>query len=241
MSSLVTSASLWNNDDTNQNTTKKRVSTIRKTQKQRTFSQLATDKDSEEATDGHMESYQNLQPYSLSDTQTSMDNRNVRINDLLNKITSVDAQPENNKLGAFTPISLPEVQVKKDSPSNILPKQYIPEPPSYANASISNKTPNMAYGADDTKVGGLSNYTKSYVPPPTWTTTNAPYYAKMGLGNAAPDDKMMDKINYMIHLLDQQQNEKTSHITEEFVLYMFLGVFIIYVVDSFSRTGKYVR
>jgi hypothetical protein len=63
----------------------------------------------------------------------------------------------------------------------------------------------------------------------------------MGLGNAAPDDKMMDKINYMIHLLEQQQNEKTSHITEEFVLYMFLGVFIIYVVDSFSRTGKYVR
>ena len=60
MSSLVTSASLWNNDDTNQNTTKKRVSTIRKTQKQRTFSQLA--KDSEESVDGHTESYQNLQP-----------------------------------------------------------------------------------------------------------------------------------------------------------------------------------
>lgn len=241
MSSLVTSASLWNNDDTNQNTTKKRVSTIRKTQKQRTFSQLATDKDSEETTDGHTESYQNLQPYSLSDTQTSMDNRNVRINDLLNKITAVDVQPENNKLGAFTPISLPEVQVKKDSPSDILPKQYIPEPPSYANASISNKTPNMTYGADDTKIGGLSNYTRSYVPPPTWTNTNAPYYAKMGLGNSAPDDKLMDKINYMIHLLEQQQNEKTSHITEEFVLYTFLGVFIIYVVDSFSRTGKYVR
>jgi F0F1-type ATP synthase assembly protein I len=45
----------------------------------------------------------------------------------------------------------------------------------------------------------------------------------------------------MIHLLEQQQNEKTSNITEEFILYTFLGVFIIYVVDSFSRTGKYVR
>jgi F0F1-type ATP synthase assembly protein I len=63
----------------------------------------------------------------------------------------------------------------------------------------------------------------------------------MGLGNGAPDDKVMDKINYMIHLLEQQQNEKTSNITEEFVLYTFLGVFIIYIVDSFSRTGKYVR
>ena len=42
-------------------------------------------------------------------------------------------------------------------------------------------------------------------------------------------------------MLEQQQNEKTSNITEEFVLYMFLGVFIIFVVDSFAKTGKYIR
>ena len=45
----------------------------------------------------------------------------------------------------------------------------------------------------------------------------------------------------MIHLLEQQQHEKTDNITEEFLLYTFLGVFVIYVVDSFSRSGKYVR
>jgi hypothetical protein len=51
----------------------------------------------------------------------------------------------------------------------------------------------------------------------------------------------MEKMNYMIYLLEQQQNEKTSHVTEEFVLYAFLGVFIIFVVDAFSRGGRYVR
>ncbi len=28
---------------------------------------------------------------------------------------------------------------------------------------------------------------------------------------------------------------------EELVLYTFLGVFVIFVVDSFARVGKYVR
>ena len=52
---------------------------------------------------------------------------------------------------------------------------------------------------------------------------------------------MMEKINYMIHLLEEGQSEKTNNITEEFILYTFLGVFIIFIVDSFSRGGKYVR
>jgi hypothetical protein len=63
----------------------------------------------------------------------------------------------------------------------------------------------------------------------------------MGLSGSFGDDKLMEKINYMIHLLEEQQNEKTNNITEEFILYTFLGVFIIFVVDSFSRSGKYTR
>jgi len=52
---------------------------------------------------------------------------------------------------------------------------------------------------------------------------------------------LMERINYMIHMLENQQHEKTEHITEEFLLYTFLGIFVIYVVDSFSRVGKYTR
>ena len=51
----------------------------------------------------------------------------------------------------------------------------------------------------------------------------------------------MKKLNYMIHLLEENKDEKTQNVTEELVLYMFLGVFTIFVVDSFARAGKYTR
>ena len=37
------------------------------------------------------------------------------------------------------------------------------------------------------------------------------------------------------------KDEKTNNVTEELVLYLFLGVFTIFVVDSFARAGKYTR
>ena len=52
---------------------------------------------------------------------------------------------------------------------------------------------------------------------------------------------LIDKLNYMINLLEEQQDEKTNNVTEEVVLYSFLGIFIIFIVDSFARVGKYVR
>ncbi len=55
------------------------------------------------------------------------------------------------------------------------------------------------------------------------------------------DSRLMNKINYMIQLLEEQKDQKTNHVTEEVVLYSFLGVFVIFVVDSFARVGKYVR
>jgi hypothetical protein len=85
----------------------------------------------------------------------------------------------------------------------------------------------------------LSNYNKSYT-----AAKNKPYYANMGIPSKSVDnvdDKLMDRINYMIHLLEGQQKEKTDNITEEFILYTFLGVFVIFVVDSFSKTGTYKR
>jgi hypothetical protein len=54
-------------------------------------------------------------------------------------------------------------------------------------------------------------------------------------------DILLQKLNYMINLLEEQQDEKTNNVMEEVVLYSFLGIFIIFVVDSFARVGKYVR
>ena len=55
------------------------------------------------------------------------------------------------------------------------------------------------------------------------------------------NDVLLQKLNYMIHLLEEQQDEKTNNVTEEVILYSFLGIFIIFVCDSFARVGKYVR
>jgi hypothetical protein len=57
----------------------------------------------------------------------------------------------------------------------------------------------------------------------------------------ANNDILMEKLNYMIHLLEEQQDERTNNVTEEVILYCFLGIFIIFIVDSFARVGKYTR
>ena len=57
----------------------------------------------------------------------------------------------------------------------------------------------------------------------------------------ASKDILLQKLDHIISLLETQQDEKTGHVTEELVLYCFLGVFIIFIVDSFARAGKYVR
>ena len=55
------------------------------------------------------------------------------------------------------------------------------------------------------------------------------------------DDELNRKLSYLIHLIEDQHDEKIKSVTEEVILYGFLGVFIIYVLDSFTKIGKYVR
>ena len=74
----------------------------------------------------------------------------------------------------------------------------------------------------------ITSQFKQYIPSTNSTTS---------LNN----DDLSKKINYMIHLLEEQQEVKQSCMTEELVLYCFLGVFIIFLVDSFTKVGKYVR
>lgn len=72
----------------------------------------------------------------------------------------------------------------------------------------------------------------------------APYNNQsLSSGSAAdvPKDEILQKMNHIIQMLEDQQDEKTGSVTEELILYCFLGVFVIFVVDSFVRAGKYVR
>ena len=49
------------------------------------------------------------------------------------------------------------------------------------------------------------------------------------------------KVNHILEILEQQKEIKTNQKNEEIVLYCFLGLFLIYIIDSFVSIGKYSR
>jgi len=49
---------------------------------------------------------------------------------------------------------------------------------------------------------------------------------------------LIEKLNYIIHMLEEKKDEKTGHVIEELVLYCFLGVFIIFVIDTFTHAAS---
>ena len=234
--SLLTTASPWINDE--QNTTKKRPSTMRKQIKPKMMDE------------NDIESMQNLEPTTIEQSQTINENRNIKINDLLSKMAFVSPDNDGSKLANFNPPPLPLVNNKRPEmgktgatelqPSDLMPKNPMQPKVNYYKNESGSQTGNIQYKANENNLGIYNNYKNSYDPS---INQLKPYYSKMGIAtsNANPDDKIMEKINYMIHLLEEQQNEKTNSITEEFILYTFLGVFMIFIVDSFARAGKYVR
>jgi len=234
--SLLATASAWTNND--EIVPKKRVSTLRKPTKIRPFNgsnDELTEYNDQHDDDSKNTSLQKSPPPSITDVQMNNENRQSKVTEMLNKITSITSD---NNLADFNPMPNPKLNVRElgkpeDSPISP-PKNPLQPPALYVEKQQGN------YAANN--LGNYSNYRTSYDPA---KIINQPYYAKMGIGAnsqvAAGDDKFMEKINYMIHLLEEQQNERTNNITEEFILYTFLGVFMIFIVDSFSRAGKYVR
>lgn len=241
MSNLVSYASPWINEDT----PKRRQATMRRPLKKLTAS-LEEEVDEPNSIE-HEPNPQNSRlqtPSSLADMQSSNDFKTNRVNEILNKMSSTSASMENNKMGDFKPISPPTIQVKSDTETPSSSREYVPPRPSYLTASNAMKSellPPSQYKANEPTAEKHNSYEKSYQN--TRQNIVHPYYASMGVGthSGAFDDKFMEKMNYMIHLLEEQQHEKTNNITEEFLLYTFLGVFVIYVIDSFARSGKYIR
>ena len=74
-------------------------------------------------------------------------------------------------------------------------------------------------------IDNYNNYSK-----PTQNRNNLDY-----------NSELLEKLDNILYLLEDQKQEQSNLITEELILYIFLGVFIIYVLDSFVRAGKYVR
>ena len=140
-----------------------------------------------------------------------------------------------------------------------VPNTYFPPVPVAppVNTSQSSTTPRdnlegftsgalSALGSMHSRTG--SSYQQSYGPTQysqelTAKQNNTPIYSRMNGSSSSggSQQQLMEKLNYMIHLLEEQQKEPTQHILEEFLLYGLLGIFMIFLVDSFTRVGKYTR
>ncbi len=138
--------------------------------------------------------------------------RNNRINELLNKVTDAGSGLADFKPRQST--SLADLLPSKSVSKEGFENNYV-RPNSIGDSHI-------------------SSYERAYDPNQTQLFSNQqkPYYAT---------DKQQDKLSYIIRILEELKLEKTNNITEELVLYSFLGVFIIFIVDSFAKAGKYYR
>jgi hypothetical protein len=55
------------------------------------------------------------------------------------------------------------------------------------------------------------------------------------------NQELLDKMNKILQMFEDQKEIKTGQKNEEIILYCFLGVFIIYIMDSFVNIGRYSR
>ena len=186
-----------------------------------------------------------------------------KVNSILETIHNNSSEDDDNNLGDFAPPPMPQsAGVNKTiatEQSNNLSNQNnemmfkalgrAPQP-NYDGGNNLDLNDYNIYGDNKT----VDEYYKKVLPSytvgnnmnnlPNYTQTNKPYYnSYMNKSSevVGGQDILLQKLNYMINLLEEQQDEKTNNVTEEVVLYSFLGIFIIFVIDSFARVGKYVR
>jgi hypothetical protein len=160
-------------------------------------------------------------PYaSLQDTNAKNQLRNSRVQEIINNMNTMQLDDTGNGLASFAPLPLFS-EAKPDPP--------IGSVSTYPTSNSESHLGNSYYHAysDKSKIGNIPSYSLERV--------------SQGGRKDQSHDSIMEKLNKMLYLLEEQQHEPTKHIMEEFILYTFLGVFIIFIVDSFSRSGKYIR
>jgi hypothetical protein len=260
--SLLTTATPYEESSNNHgnNNNKKRIPQIRKTVKK--YDSLAEPFATNSQTMTTVESYtpsKDAVTYSSptpEDAAKQMEDRNARVYELINHITAVNGKDSGAKLADFRPPPNPmQTQEKKlaDSAGMVGEITGFTPPalgqssqlPDHANEF---QQPVPKYVVPDSQ-STFSPYTSPYT-----EDAGIRYYegyAGMGMKNnrqgfgtnfaASSDTKITEKLNYMIRLLEELKVEKTENIMEEFVLFSMLGVFVIFVLDSFTKSAKYVR
>ena len=181
-----------------------------------------------------------------------------KVNSVLEKIHNSKGDDDDDKLGDFNPPAKPESagvnktistehMMNMSNHNNDLMFRTLGRAPQPSTDDENNLDLNDYKNYGDHKTN--EEYYKRVIPGYNGPSpvnnnrghVNKPYYNNYYNAPQPQDDVLLKKMNYVISLLEDQQDEKTNNVTEEVVLYSFLGIFIIFVVDSFARVGKYVR
>ena len=160
----------------------------------------------------HSDDFKPMNPFEFPEKPVSMGSERKKIEGMTNNDKNFAPQPTDNE-----DLKLQELQSAFMNDAQVR-DYYRKLVPNY-NPSQNNSETNKNYYSSESS--GFSSYNTS--------------------SNNDSNQVLIEKLNYMINLLEEQQDQKTGSVTEEVVLYSFLGVFIIFVVDSFTKVGKYVR
>lgn len=152
---------------------------------------------------------------------TSMGVENTKIRENFVNKNDLSNNPNNNynnNINEYNPNDLGNNNIEENFLNSQQVKDYYNKLlPTYQSTSSNNNS-----------MEGYKNYISTFNQGPASNTGDA-------------NSLLLEKLNYMINLLEEQKDEKTNNVTEEVVLYSFLGIFIIFIVDSFARVGKYTR
>ena len=137
-------------------------------------------------------------------------------------LANFDSTPENKKMQFSERPQITQYPQENEDENEQENFDYNPNIAPYSSENFSNNTSDSN-----------ASYYEHFVP--NFSTANDSQQIN-GVNN-----ELMQKLNNILHLLEEQKDSKTSNVTEELILYLFLGVFIIYTVDSFTKVGKYTR
>jgi hypothetical protein len=99
----------------------------------------------------------------------------------------------------------------------------------------------------------LSNFYKSEINPKNTTAIKVPPQYKTNdymilnenVNIVEPrrqtNQELLDKMNKILEMFEDQKEIKTGQKNEEIILYCFLGIFVVYIMDSFVNIGRYSR
>ena len=257
MSSLLTTATPWTDSAS---TTKKRVPSMKLP---KITNELSSSTPFVENYDVNLNSYQMLQEsnpiynsvpssnttptpptanthnnYGFFNNDGGNNEKNKKINQLLDKSNQeddgsgiVNYSQNANELGAIT--HFPEynevkLQEYKNEPAQPMWKMKLENtwkstPP--PTTSQPQPSPHGSFSSPEDSTTTMYKY--AYDLPVS--------YERKEISENTFEETILYKLQYLTHLTEQMNLDKTNNITEELILYVMVGIFMIYIVDSFTR------